>query len=315
MRTAAKKNFGFGRSIGYAIRNVLLYRFGDGRFGTRYTHRHRATFFVDFLRSRSIRDLRDVTHETVLSYARQLKDSVDDGYLAISTAQNRLSSVNVLMETARCDKACAVSPRQEIGARDRIRREPPADLCAETVWAAAATARDEGYWDLAMALVLCRFCGTRIREAALLDIRKAVRSTVNKGAITIVHGSKGGRAKSIPREIVVPRRLATWLADAKSSLASPNLIPVGQTFSAWYQDVYRRFRPIALQHQLANGFHDLRASYACERYELLTGFEAPCVVGRRLADKTADLSARETIAEELGHGRVDVIGSYIGSRR
>ncbi len=61
------------------------------------------------------------------------------------------------------------------------------------------------------------------------------------------------------------------------------------------------------------GFHDLRAAYACDRYQQLTGYAAPAVVGARLADRETDVSARKIISAELGHGRIDVVAAYVGS--
>jgi hypothetical protein len=59
----------------------------------------------------------------------------------------------------------------------------------------------------------------------------------------------------------------------------------------------------------------MRAAYACERYQQLTGVAAPIIAGERMVDKEDDKSARQVLAHELGHGRVDVISSYIGSSR
>ncbi|MFQ6024279.1 MAG: integrase, partial [Acidiferrobacterales bacterium] len=60
---------------------------------------------------------------------------------------------------------------------------------------------------------------------------------------------------------------------------------------------------------------DLRAAFACERYQDMTGCPAPAVAGGRSADKDDDLCARQAIAHELGHGRVDVIAAYVGSSK
>ncbi|MBI3774834.1 MAG: integrase, partial [Gammaproteobacteria bacterium] len=57
---------------------------------------------------------------------------------------------------------------------------------------------------------------------------------------------------------------------------------------------------------------DLRAAYACERYEQITGHPAPVVAGERQANKHDDQTARQIIAQELGHGRIDVAAAYLG---
>ena len=315
MKTGGRRNYGYGRSIQYAARNVLWDRFGGGRYGTRHSHEARLKPFLVWAKAQSVRDLREVSVATVQAYAVELKDAVVDGCLARATAVNRLSSVNVLMEAVRGDEACWVSPKEYIGSRKRLRQQSPQGLNPLSVWAAAALAEEQGHHDLAIALVLCRFTGARIREAALLEQRKAVRSAVEFGYVTITRGSKGNRAKSFPREIAVSRPVAMWLEERQSILSRPNLIPVGQTFSNWYRDVYRRFGPIAERYGLHTGFHSLRAAFACDRYKTLTGHDAPCVVDKRVADEAADLDARTILAEELGHGRIDVVGAYIGGRR
>lgn len=62
------------------------------------------------------------------------------------------------------------------------------------------------------------------------------------------------------------------------------------------------------------GFHELRAAYACERYQEIMGTHAP-VFGSPVENREADYEARLTIANELGHGRIDVVSEYIGGRK
>ena len=62
-----------------------------------------------------------------------------------------------------------------------------------------------------------------------------------------------------------------------------------------------------------NGFHDMRAAYACERYQAITGYPAPVITGKRQADKALDKKARTILAQELAHNRTDVVAAYIGS--
>ena len=72
----------------------------------------------------------------------------------------------------------------------------------------------------------------------------------------------------------------------------------------------------ALKRTGIKNYHDLRAAYAADRYFEETGHLAPCNNnGRRTTERSIDLQAREIIAEELGHGRTDVLVSYVGSRK
>ena len=315
MKIGGQRNYSYGRTLGYAIRNILLDRYGRGNYGTRYTNRNRLTHFETYLGLQGIRDLREVSTSIVLGYSAYLKDAVADDQLALSTAVNHLSCVNVLMRAARGDNRCTVSPADAIGRRSRVRVSPPLGLDASTVWSAAERASEDGDTDLAIAIALCRFAGARIREAALLDIRRAAKSAAADGVVRLTKGSKGNRAKMIPREIVVPARLAEWLGMVGSNWPRENLVAIGQTFHNWYLLAYGRYGPIARSLGLHTGFHDLRSAYANDRYREITGVEAPCLVGKRLASLADDERARHILAEELGHARIDVVAAYVGGRR
>ena len=96
--------------------------------------------------------------------------------------------------------------------------------------------------------------------------------------------------------------------------AAPNLIPTDQAYRQWRDHAYHVWQRAASLHSL-RGFHDLRAAYACERYLEIAGCAAPAVAGHRSASKEEDTAARSTIAQELGHGRTDVLAAYVGSAR
>lgn len=73
-------------------------------------------------------------------------------------------------------------------------------------------------------------------------------------------------------------------------------------------------REVLHEHGL-KGFHELRAAYACDRYEHLTGQAAPIYGSLRYGvDRGLDRQARRQIGLELGHNRVDVVSAYIGGR-
>jgi len=44
-------------------------------------------------------------------------------------------------------------------------------------------------------------------------------------------------------------------------------------------------------------------------------YAGPVVAGGRVADRSQDRAARAIIAQELGHGRVEVLATYVGSAR
>ncbi|MNN03210.1 hypothetical protein D3C81_1158900 [compost metagenome] len=71
-----------------------------------------------------------------------------------------------------------------------------------------------------------------------------------------------------------------------------------------------------MQEQGLKGFHELRASYACERYSSFTGHSPPVNGGHCYhTDRKLDRMARLQISYELEHSRIDVASAYIGGCR
>ena len=113
---------------------------------------------------------------------------------------------------------------------------------------------------------------------------------------------------------VTGRNLSVLKGAAQLQGNDKNLIPDKYNYVQWRDHAYYQWRS-ATQGTGINGFHDMRAAYACERYRELTGFPAPVVAGTRLADKAMDTQARVILSQVLGHNRTDVIAAYIGSSR
>jgi hypothetical protein len=100
--------------------------------------------------------------------------------------------------------------------------------------------------------------------------------------------------------------------------ASPEtsrLVPEGWTYAKWFKYAHRVYRKFASPAGLSPKFHDLRAAYACARYEQMAGCAAPVFVGHRQATRPDDAAAREVVARELGHGRSSVTNAYCGGVR
>lgn len=104
-----------------------------------------------------------------------------------------------------------------------------------------------------------------------------------------------------------------WAKQA-SPAGSRNLIAPNENYLNVLQEVVRPARDILHGHNL-KGFHELRAAFACERYEQITQHRAPINGGQCcLVDRNLDSEARRQISYELGHGRIDVVAAYIGGR-
>lgn len=167
-------------------------------------------------------------------------------------------------------------------------------------------------------VLLARATGMRLREAILADLPRLSREANDLGRINIQDGTKGGRAgASAPRWIVVDDHVRGALGFAwhVSPAASRNLIAPHESYLNVLQVVIRPARAILHAHNL-RCFHELRAAYACERYEQITQHRAPINGGQCCqVDKTLDRGARRQISYELGHGRIDVTAAYVGGRR
>ncbi|MNJ49442.1 hypothetical protein D3C77_446720 [compost metagenome] len=109
-------------------------------------------------------------------------------------------------------------------------------------------------------------------------------------------------------------RGALGFARQVSPAGSRNLIAPNERYLEVLQEVVRPARDTLHGHNL-KGFHELRAAYACERYEQITQYPAPINGGQCCQlDRNLDRDARRQISYELGHGRIDVVAAYIGGR-
>ncbi len=164
---------------------------------------------------------------------------------------------------------------------------------------------------------LARTTGMRMREAILANLPRLQREAEQLGKINIQDGTKGGRSgASAPRWITVDDHIldALRLAEQVSFDGSCNLLAPNESYLDFLQGIVRPARDILHQHDL-KGFHELRAAYACERYEQITHHPAPINGGHCYQlDRRLDQDARAQISYELGHGRIDVVSAYIGGR-
>ncbi|AGZ37610.1 MAG: integrase domain-containing protein [Pseudomonas sp.] len=316
------RNFGYGRQLSYAGPQALKDMFGGGHYGTVKAHGDRWQAFVKWCRSEQgpgINDARQIDRKVLAYYAAYLRDMVKHGDLAVSTAQNRLSSVNRTMAALRGDQYVKLpSPSKALGMqRTRVRQSVPQgqdrDQVKEIVNALCRNHQQRA----AAIILLARATGMRLREAILADLPRLSREANDLGRINIQDGTKGGRAgASAPRWIAVDDHVLGALGFTRqvSPAGSRNLIAPHESYLTTLQTIIRPARDILHAHNL-KGFHELRAAYACERYEQITQHRAPINGGQCCQlDQLLDREARRQISYELGHGRIDVVAAYIGGR-
>ena len=314
-KVGGNRNYGYGKQLAWAGKNALSDYYGEGHFSTRASHAERWNQFASFLKTEDIKDARQINKQTIEEYATYLKLLVESEEMKVAYAQNLLSTVNVVMEAMRKDKALAIKPAQWVGQRSNVRTTVPATLERSRTDKPFRRLFENGQERTMYVAQLARTFGLRFKEASLLNTRQALRQAERLGRINITQGTKGGRGKGVDRWVPVDQHQISLLKEAAELQGrADNLIPPDNAYIQWRDHAYYHWRT-ANKDTSIKGFHDMRAAYACERYLELTGFPAPVVTGTRQAHKTLDTQARVIWSQELGHNRLDVIAAYIGSSK
>jgi hypothetical protein len=330
MSKVGGRNYGYGKNIQWAAKNALKDRYGEGHFGTVAAHAQRWQRFVHFLKGDcNIKDAREITKKHIEQYGQHLKQQVSAGAMKVAYAQNLLSSVNVVLSVFRSDTKLTVSPFQLVGERTVVRSQPPVTLNQHprTDTSIPTTVQNsqfnqathhlqaKGEQRVKMAASLCQAFGLRFKEASLLNISAALKQSRKYGRINITTGTKGGRGKHADRWVPVIESGIALLTRAHKVLGNQiNLIPAQHNYIQWRNHAYSQWQLATAQTDI-KGFHDLRAAYACERYQQITGSPAPVVTGKRNTTKIQDQHARSIIAQELGHNRTNVLVAYVGTAK
>ncbi|WP_395643913.1 integrase domain-containing protein [Rudaea sp.] len=306
----AKNNFNLAsrnmtKAVGFALRRSASC--GAISIASMATHRRRWARFGQFLKARSIRWLEDITSQLV----REFGEEVADLELSPAYAQNLISTVNTVMDLVTHGRWESVSPIAcGVPNRTHVRHVPPSGFDHGCIEITIAALSKLGYGRAACVVCLARELGLRLKEAALLDARAALAQARVARTVTIDKGSKGGFGRDVPirnhRQLEALERAAIQQGEHFS------LTPAHITWAQFRDGELREARSILKACGISK-YHDLRSAYACERYKELTSFDAP-VFGAPTEDRDLDRRARETIAIELGHKRVDVTNCYLGGR-
>ena len=316
-KIGGNRNYGYGKQFAWAGKNALADSYGHGHFSTHASHKSRWHVIVHFMKQEGIKDARQIDHTIIQHYAEHLRALVNDEEMSVAYAQNLLSTVNVVLQTMRKDNVLAIKPSQWVGNRSNVRTTVPVTLERSITVEPIRHLYNNGEERTALIVELCRTFGLRFREASLFNAKRALQEAKRFNRINITEGTKGGRGKGADRWVPVnEQRLAllTQAAELQNHHNTQNLIPPGHSYKQWRNHAYYAWRAAPKEVPI-NGFHDMRATYACERYQSITGFPAPVVFGQRQAGKDLDKQARTILSQELGHGRRDVLAAYIGSSK
>lgn len=315
------RNFGYGRQLNYAGRQALKDMFADGHFATVKAHSDRWQAFVRWCRSEDgpgYNDARQIDRRTLNDYAAYLRQQIQQGEVCIATAQNRLSSVNRTLAALRGDQDVRISPSKALGRqRSNVRTYVPDGQDRSQIWDVIEALCERRHERVAAIVGLTRTTGMRLREAILADLPRLRREAEHFGQINIQDGTKGGRSgATAARWIVATAQVkgALQIAFEASPVGSRNLLNRSESYAAFLRLAVKPAR--GLLHEIGlKGFHELRAAYACERYEQLTGHAAPINGGNALRiNRALDQQARHQLSVELGHSRIDIVSAYVGGR-
>ncbi len=303
-KVGGRRNFGWGKQIEWAGKQALRAVFGGGHYGTVASHSARWRRFCEWLREQGIRDARQISRVELAQFTDHLAHQIS-GSMSIAYAKNQLTSINVVLESLRGDRALWMKPGDRLGKRSTIRVSPPAGLNRARFRCAVDKLIAGGKERPAAVALLCRELGLRRREASLLDLRLASHQAASFGRVNIVAGTKGGRGRSVDRWVPVSNHAKAALRLAAEVAGNRwKLIPDHLSLAQWLPKVSRSWGEVAAPLQLGT-LRDLRAAYACDRYLRITNEHAPAVVGVRSADKFVDRAARSLLSQELGHNRID----------
>lgn len=325
------RNFGFGKQIDWAGHRALHTYYGHGHFATVQAHFSRWLQFCDWLRAcYGIRDAGAIKPHHLAAYAEHLAQLVEEEVMAVAYAQNLLSSVNTTLKALRGDRKLHIdSPSQWVGRRSHIRRELPTGYHWEQFQAAVDALYDANLPRAAAVAQLARSLGLRLREAVLGDIPRWLKERDERGEIDVREGTKGGRGKEVARWVPVDGAgdcaLDNTDAVRRELGCGSNLLRPHETYDGFVNDgEIHRARAILHRHGI-EGYHDLRAAWACDRYFELSDRHAPVVMQCSPPDDLPEEEAEAVktltkelgleLAQELGHNRLDVLAAYVGSHR
>ena len=316
------RNYNLGsRDMGRAGQMALnsAAQAGAVSFSTAATNGERWGQFAEFSRDElGVKYMEKVTPEGVIAFGEALQEKVSAGEMSAATAQNYLSAVNSVMKIATEGKWQSISPTKDCGIDQRsaiaaenkaISAEKHAELTSGGISERLGAIMD-----------LQRSLGLRFEESAKINAGQALEQARETGRVSIEAGTKGGLQREVPAS---PAAVAALERAAAIQGADRSMIPRSDSYKDFQQAAYSELREAG-----GAGFHGERHSYAQERYNALTGASAPVVEGwgrgerlERLAEalgvsveeaKAIDHEARMQVAEELGHGRMEITNAYLG---
>lgn len=292
----AKNNYGLGsRDMAYAGKIALndLREKGFLSYASVDAMTDRFRDFSNFAKNElGIKKLEDIKikPDSIRSYFNSLTEK----NLSASTIQNRISAINTVMSHATGGAWERIGAVRDLGAPERSYiREDRAEISREQAGAAADVLRSNGLDRAAAVVQISRDLGLRMREASLLNVPQALREADQTGRISVVDGCKGGREREV---VVTPEARETLAKLAENGFTKA--IGDHQQLGSFINGELSQARDTLKDHGIC-GYHELRASWAQEKYDTLR------------SNGANDHAAREAVSHELGHNRIEITNAYI----
>ncbi|MDG3084728.1 integrase domain-containing protein [Vibrio hannami] len=315
------------RDINQAGKNAMWEKFNAGQVGfqTVIEQSTRFTQFSGFIRENfNVGDIRNITRDHVIQYAEQLNAKIVADDISVKTGHDYLSAVNSILSQAIGNASLRVTG-SEAGLPSRSGVATQNKAITNTEHNNIKSQLSERH---AIMSDMQRAFGLRFEEASKANPSVMLKEALQKQAITVSEGTKGGQSREVPIrsqvQIDILRTASVFQGNHHS------MIPNGQTYAQFHSQSYREFG------RLSYHTHSERHSYAQQSYsnhiQQKTGVQnilCPVAAGishgtqhiNYIAEKAGltvenakalDNYARIQVAEELGHHRMDITNSYLG---
>lgn len=304
-------NFGHGKSVGFALRNLLTDVYADGHYSTVETHYCRFSKFVDFFRANGVRDVRYVTQGHADAYAASLKTEYEDGHLALSYVHALYSSVNVVMQHFRRDRKIRIKASEYVPPRKYVCEVAP-EVNDPSLNEAVEIMDNSGLGRAGAIAKLCRHFGVRLREACLANLERWSEEARKTGYVRILDGTKGGRKSDLRQIKVLPEaEAALKMAMSVKPEGSKNLIAPDESYKKFKNKIISPLRKLLKDYGIVN-VRILRTFYMIELFERETGMKAPVLDKGSLENEELLKRGYEAVARAAGHNRISIARAYVG---
>ncbi|MDY7574480.1 integrase domain-containing protein [Actimicrobium sp. CCI2.3] len=164
--------------------------------------------------------------------------------------------------------------------------------------------------------------GLRRKEAVMLQPQRRVVTARQAGIaedddalyLDLLKGTKGGRQRYLPIDSDDKRRALQRACELVRSLED-HLGNPARTLKQNLRRIDYVMAKLGLtQSELGVTGHGLRHDFANDLYEKESGATAP-LRGGAVVDSATDQAARLAVARQLGHGRIQIAGAYLGGRK